>query len=285
MPVLFVGNLPYDAKSREVEDVFYKYGRIESVNVRSKGRDTFAFVEFSRQDDAEEALRRRDGYQFDDRHRIRVELSKGKGSRREDRDDRDRRDDDYRRSDRRDDDYRRADRRDDRRDEYRGRNDSDRNDNRDRRDNFDRRDRDYGRGRDDRQRRRRDSQPFRSEHLFKVTVDNIPQGMSWQDLKDVFKANESTASIRFADIKDGNGVVGFETREQAEAAIDVFHGKSMRNRSGDETTVSLTLQELPRSDEGAMNREDEDSRPDDRMDSREESRDRSRSRGSPRYDD
>ena len=45
MPILFVGNLPHDVKSREVEDVFYKFGRIESVNVRSKGKDTFAFVE------------------------------------------------------------------------------------------------------------------------------------------------------------------------------------------------------------------------------------------------
>lgn len=58
MPILFVGNLPDDVKSKEVEDmcmcticlgfphvVVYKFGRIESVNVRSKGKDTFAFVE------------------------------------------------------------------------------------------------------------------------------------------------------------------------------------------------------------------------------------------------
>jgi hypothetical protein len=105
--------------------------------------------------------------------------------------------------------------------------------------------------------------------------------MSWQDLKDAFKANEATAAIKFADIKDGNGLAGFETREQAEAAIQFFNNTNMKNKSGDESVVTLILQEAPRTEEQPR---EEESRADDQMESREDSRDRSRSRGSPRYD-
>ena len=45
---LYVGNLPDDIRSRDIEDVFYKYGSIRDVELKlPKGRGTpYAFVEF-----------------------------------------------------------------------------------------------------------------------------------------------------------------------------------------------------------------------------------------------
>lgn len=45
---LYVGNLPDDVRTRDVEDAFYKYGSIKDVELKlPKGRGTpYAFVEF-----------------------------------------------------------------------------------------------------------------------------------------------------------------------------------------------------------------------------------------------
>ncbi|KAF0991813.1 hypothetical protein HZS_5319 [Henneguya salminicola] len=77
---LFVGNLPRDIREREVEDIFYKYGKIREINIRSsKNRGpSFAFVEFDDHRDAQEAIHARDGYDFDG-YRIRVEPSNSQG--------------------------------------------------------------------------------------------------------------------------------------------------------------------------------------------------------------
>ncbi|KAG8370643.1 hypothetical protein BUALT_Bualt13G0004600 [Buddleja alternifolia] len=75
--VLYVGNLPGDIREREVEDLFYKYGPIVHVDLKIPPRPPgYAFVEFEEVRDAEDAIRGRDGYDFDG-HRLRVELAHG----------------------------------------------------------------------------------------------------------------------------------------------------------------------------------------------------------------
>ncbi|KAM1117893.1 hypothetical protein ACFX19_008334 [Malus domestica] len=74
---LYVGNLPGDVREREVEDLFFKYGRIAHIDLKVPPRPPgYAFVEFEDSRDAEDALRGRDGYDFDG-HRLRVELAHG----------------------------------------------------------------------------------------------------------------------------------------------------------------------------------------------------------------
>ncbi|KAL6964723.1 hypothetical protein U1Q18_035781 [Sarracenia purpurea var. burkii] len=72
---LYVGNLPGDIHEREVEDLFYKYGRIVDIDLKIPPRPPgYAFVEFEDYRDAEDAIRGRDGYDFDG-HPLRVELA------------------------------------------------------------------------------------------------------------------------------------------------------------------------------------------------------------------
>ncbi|XP_042436780.1 serine/arginine-rich splicing factor SR34A-like isoform X2 [Zingiber officinale] len=74
---IYVGNLPIDIRESEVEDLFYKYGRIVEVQLKNPPRPPgYCFVEFGSSRDAEDAVRGRDGYDFDG-HRLRVELAHG----------------------------------------------------------------------------------------------------------------------------------------------------------------------------------------------------------------
>ncbi|XP_057549166.1 serine/arginine-rich splicing factor SR30-like isoform X1 [Amaranthus tricolor] len=74
---LYVGNLPGDIREREVEDLFYKYGRIAHIELKIPPRPPgYAFVEFEEVRDAQDAIDGRDGYDFDG-HRLRVELAHG----------------------------------------------------------------------------------------------------------------------------------------------------------------------------------------------------------------
>ncbi|KAF8392590.1 hypothetical protein HHK36_022935 [Tetracentron sinense] len=74
---LYVGNLPGDIREREVEDLFYKYGPIVDIDLKIPPRPPgYAFVQFEDAHDAEDAIRGRDGYNFDG-HRLRVELAHG----------------------------------------------------------------------------------------------------------------------------------------------------------------------------------------------------------------
>lgn len=74
---LYVGNLPGDIREREVEDIFYKYGPIAHIDLKIPPRPPgYAFVEFEEARDAEDAIRGRDGYDFEG-HRLRVELAHG----------------------------------------------------------------------------------------------------------------------------------------------------------------------------------------------------------------
>ncbi|XP_057497034.1 serine/arginine-rich splicing factor SR30-like isoform X1 [Actinidia eriantha] len=74
---VYVGNLPGDIRESEVEDLFHKYGRIVDIELKTPPRPPgYAFVEFEDYRDAEDAIRGRDGYDFDG-HRLRVELAHG----------------------------------------------------------------------------------------------------------------------------------------------------------------------------------------------------------------
>ncbi|CBI23080.3 hypothetical protein VitviT2T_025488 [Vitis vinifera] len=74
---IYVGNLPSDIREYEIEDLFYKYGRILDVELKIPPRPPcYCFVEFENSRDAEDAIRGRDGYNFDG-CRLRVELAHG----------------------------------------------------------------------------------------------------------------------------------------------------------------------------------------------------------------
>ncbi|KAG0488440.1 hypothetical protein HPP92_007251 [Vanilla planifolia] len=74
---IYVGNLPLDIRKSEIEDLFYKYGRILEIELKTPARPPgYCFVEFESSRDAEDAVRGRDGYNFDGYH-LRVELAHG----------------------------------------------------------------------------------------------------------------------------------------------------------------------------------------------------------------
>ncbi len=44
---IYVGNLPPDIRSKDVEDLFYKYGAIRDIDLKNRrGGPPFAFVQF-----------------------------------------------------------------------------------------------------------------------------------------------------------------------------------------------------------------------------------------------
>lgn len=43
---VYVGNLPGDIRARDLEDIFYKYGKIVDVDLHDRRGSPFAFVEF-----------------------------------------------------------------------------------------------------------------------------------------------------------------------------------------------------------------------------------------------
>ncbi|KAJ4847460.1 Serine/arginine-rich splicing factor sr34a [Turnera subulata] len=74
---IYVGNLPLDVRESEIEDLFYKFGRILDIELKLPHRPPgYCFVEFDDSWGAEDAIRARDGYNFDG-CRIRVELAHG----------------------------------------------------------------------------------------------------------------------------------------------------------------------------------------------------------------
>lgn len=43
---IYVGNLPVDIQERDLEDLFYKYGKIREIELKSRGSIPFAFIQF-----------------------------------------------------------------------------------------------------------------------------------------------------------------------------------------------------------------------------------------------
>ncbi|KAM9812516.1 serine/arginine-rich splicing factor 1A isoform X1 [Syngnathus typhle] len=79
---IYVGNLPPDIRTKDVEEVFYKYGNIRDIDLKNRrGGPPFAFIEFEDPRDAGDAVYGRDGYDYDG-YRLRVEFPRsGRGGR------------------------------------------------------------------------------------------------------------------------------------------------------------------------------------------------------------
>jgi len=75
---VYVGNLPPDIRSRDIEDLFYKFGKVTYVDLKNKRGPPFAFVEFEDPRDADDAVANRDGYNYDG-YTLRVEFPRGSG--------------------------------------------------------------------------------------------------------------------------------------------------------------------------------------------------------------
>jgi len=73
---LYVGGLPDDIQEKEVEDIFFKYGKISFVDIH-KEKFPFAFVEFEDEDAAAAAMEGRDGYSYDG-YKLKVEFPREK---------------------------------------------------------------------------------------------------------------------------------------------------------------------------------------------------------------
>ncbi|KAH6575722.1 hypothetical protein BASA50_006352 [Batrachochytrium salamandrivorans] len=57
MSVLFVGRVPEDARSTDLEEIFHKYGKIIRCDVKHGASISFGFVEYEDKRDAEDALK------------------------------------------------------------------------------------------------------------------------------------------------------------------------------------------------------------------------------------
>lgn len=75
---IYVGNLPPDIRSKDIEDLFYKFGKISFIDLKNRRGPPFAFVEFEDPRDADDAVHARDGYNYDGYH-LRVEFPRGSG--------------------------------------------------------------------------------------------------------------------------------------------------------------------------------------------------------------
>ena len=71
-----------DVRESEIDDLFYKYGRIRRIDLKTPARPpAFCFIEFDDRRDAEDAVYGRDNYNFDG-DRLRVELARGRSDER-----------------------------------------------------------------------------------------------------------------------------------------------------------------------------------------------------------
>ncbi|XP_014216026.1 serine/arginine-rich splicing factor 1B [Copidosoma floridanum] len=75
---IYVGNLPPDIRTKDIQDLFYKFGKVVFVDLKNRRGPPFAFVEFDDPRDAEDAVHARDGYDYDG-YRLRVEFPRGGG--------------------------------------------------------------------------------------------------------------------------------------------------------------------------------------------------------------
>lgn len=73
---IYIGNLPPDIRNKDLEDLFYKYGKIKYIDLKNRRGPPFAFIEFDDALDAEDSIKGRDGYNYDG-YKLRVEIQKG----------------------------------------------------------------------------------------------------------------------------------------------------------------------------------------------------------------
>uniref|UniRef100_A0A3P8WFV3 Serine/arginine-rich splicing factor 9 n=1 Tax=Cynoglossus semilaevis TaxID=244447 RepID=A0A3P8WFV3_CYNSE len=77
---IYVGNLPMDVQERDIEDLFYKYGKIRDIELKNnRGTIPFAFVRFEDPRDADDAVYGRNGYGYGD-CKLRVEYPRSAGN-------------------------------------------------------------------------------------------------------------------------------------------------------------------------------------------------------------
>ncbi|CAJ0908458.1 10904_t:CDS:2, partial [Entrophospora sp. SA101] len=72
---LYIGHLSSRTEKRDLEELFERYGKVISVNVKPTG---YAFVEFEDPRDADDAVKQLNGYELDGA-RIIVEWSRRSG--------------------------------------------------------------------------------------------------------------------------------------------------------------------------------------------------------------
>ena len=81
---LYVGNLPYEVKEEELQDLFGQFGEVISAKVimdRETGRARgFGFVEMNAEDEAQKAIQALDGQDFMGR-KLKVNIAKPRESR------------------------------------------------------------------------------------------------------------------------------------------------------------------------------------------------------------
>jgi len=305
---VWIGGLHSGIEEEEIRSKCEKYGEIKKVIVRSSHHDTFAFLQFTKDEDCEAAIEALDNSETlgekvraarataDNSKRKRQQQQQypqnnGENRRRDDSRGPPRHRDDYHRRDDRDrDDYRRDDRRDDRghsrgrddrghsrggRDDYRDRDDRGRRgDSRGRRGGGggrsppprgrsggrgrepsprDRRDerrgdrsrsprrggdrsrsprRDRSRSRGDRDRGRDDRGKI-PQGRYKITVENIPEDMSWLELKDL--GRDYGPSISFARTYNHRsvwyGMLEFKDRDDADKVIKELDNRRVQGSS------------------------------------------------------
>ncbi|XP_056146698.1 serine/arginine-rich splicing factor 9 [Lampris incognitus] len=77
---IYVGNLPMDVQERDIEDLFFKYGKIRDIELKNnRGTIPFAFVRFEDPRDADDAVYGRNGYGYGD-SKLRVEYPRSSGA-------------------------------------------------------------------------------------------------------------------------------------------------------------------------------------------------------------
>uniref|UniRef100_A0A1A8GAF5 Serine/arginine-rich splicing factor 9 n=2 Tax=Nothobranchius korthausae TaxID=1143690 RepID=A0A1A8GAF5_9TELE len=76
---IYVGNLPTAVTERDIEDLFFKYGKIREVELKNnRGTVPFAFVRFEDPRDADDAVYGRNGYEYGN-SKLRVEYPRVSG--------------------------------------------------------------------------------------------------------------------------------------------------------------------------------------------------------------
>lgn len=216
MAKLVCFGLPRDIQEREVERIFDKFGKVDRCFVRDSGSSTMAFVEFFNERDCEDAIRDRDGYEIDG-CRLRCEKSRPKGEGKGGKSRRDSR--------------------------GRGRRDSRRRGGYGRRDS---RDRGYG-GYDRKGYGKKGGKASKggvSNEYHRVVIEGVPSGASWQDLKDFLRP---AAAPQFADVQGSTGTAGYDNEDDARLVKDKLDGEKMKNRHGDESSVSIKF--VPRGED------------------------------------
>ncbi|KAG0059707.1 hypothetical protein BGZ90_004354, partial [Linnemannia elongata] len=77
---LFLGRLSQDTRSRDLEDLFNKYGRVTRLDIKRGVNSSFGFVEYEDIRDAEEAVHKLNGHLING-NPIVVEFAKNNGRR------------------------------------------------------------------------------------------------------------------------------------------------------------------------------------------------------------